>query len=331
VLFIIKAFGGYSADGVSYVSNGLKSSATFVVDMLLQHGFKAALVTAIDGNCIDRLVTQARARIVILEAIWVTPAKMAELRALHPHVTFIVRVHSEVPFLSNEGISVQWLADYTKLGVCIAFNSARTVHDFKVITCHAPLWLPNYYPLRKLRGTQPHIGSDRTINVGCFGAIRPLKNQLLQAFAAAHYAQQSEKLLRFHMNGARQEQGGEQNLKSIAAVMHATGNELVLHPWMEHADFLQLITEMDICLQVSLSESFNIVSADAVGMGVPLIGSNAITWLPRRAKVDPTNMDAVVQAMWNADDSLVALNHDALHRYCEESAAVWEHVLEQSL
>jgi len=186
-------------------------------------------------------------------------------------------------------------------------------------------FLPNYYPPRKLRDEIP-CGSE--LNVGCFGAIRPLKNQLIQAFAAVRFAEQRRQKLRFHMNGTRQEQGGDNNLKSIVALVEATGNELVLHPWMEHPLFLQLIREMTLCLQVSLSESFNIVSADAVGMGVPLVGSSAITWLPRRSRVDPCDMEAMVEAMHAADKTVVALNHDHLERYCADSLEMWSRQME---
>lgn len=321
ILFLIRAF--YDYDGDSRISNGLKKSAAFVVDMLTREGFSAKMEIAIDGNCIDRLVTEAKAKIVILEAIWVTPEKMAELRRLHPRVRWIVRVHSELPFLSNEGMSIGWLAAYARLGVHVAFNSDRTCHDFSLI---APsLYLPNYYPPRKLRGDGP---TDCELNIGCFGAIRPMKNQLIQAFAAVRYARKVDRKLTFHMNGTRKEQGGDNNLKSIQALMDATGNQLALHPWMDHPLFLQLIREMNLCLQVSLSESFNIVSADAVGMGVPLIGSLAITWLPKRSRIDPCNMDAIVEAMLQADDALVALNHDHLQRYCEDAIGVWTSTLE---
>ena len=66
LLFIVKKLHSYNSG--YYVSTGLKTSAKFVVDMLNHGGHKALLVEAIDGNCIDRLVTENKPRIVILEA-----------------------------------------------------------------------------------------------------------------------------------------------------------------------------------------------------------------------------------------------------------------------
>jgi len=42
---------------------------------------------------------------------------------------------------------------------------------------------------------------------------------------------------------------------------------------MDHSDFISIVKSMDIGMQVSLSESFNIVAADFVSNGIPLVGS----------------------------------------------------------
>jgi hypothetical protein len=320
ILFIIKKF--YEYNGYAQVTNGLKTSAGFVVDMLKREGHKARLVEAIDGNCIDRLVTEFKPRIVILEALWATPEKLKELKHLHPHVRWVVRIHSETAFLGMEGISLEWLAAYLKLGVEVAFNSAQTREDFEAIG--KSLYLPNWYPVRSLR--YKHERNDDCsdiVNIGCFGAIRPLKNQLEQALAAIRYARHKGKKLRFHMNGTRQEQGGNQNLKSIEAAIKATGDELVLHPWLEHEEFLELVQKMDFCLQVSISESFNLVSADAVSLGVPLIGSAAIRWLPVRSQAPTDSAKVIAEYMGHTDQITVVMNHTALADYANKSAKTW--------
>ena len=315
-LFILKKF--YSYQGHCPISNGLKKSALFVVEMLLHQGIRAKLVEAIDGNSIDRIVTEEKPASVVLEAIWVTPKKLAELQRLHPQIQWTVRVHSELPFLANEGMAIEWIRGYLALGVQVGFNSARTVDDFSILG--DAVYLPNYYPLRKPRPGKPWGG---TFDVGCFGAIRPLKNQLIQAFAAIRFAEEKGVALTFHMNGTRLEQSGANNLKNIEALFRGTKHSLVLHPWMDHEEFLELVAQMDICLQVSLSESFNIVSADAASMGVPLVGSDAIIWLPRRAKAEVDSSHSIVQAMRRANEVTVHMNHAALEDYLETAVAAW--------
>jgi hypothetical protein len=316
ILFIIKKF--YDCGGDRQISNGVRNSVLFVVNMLLAEGHRAKMVEAIDGNSIDALIAKNRPDRVVIEALWVTPAKMAELRKLWPKVKWVIRVHSETPFLAQEGCAVGWIADYLKQGIQVSFNSTKTVDDF---TALGPVvHLPNYYPLRKPRVAK--VPSD-TLDIGCFGAIRPLKNQLIQAFAAVRYAQSRNLKLVFHMNGSRIEQNGSNNLKNIQSLLTATGQTLELHPWMEHEEFLELIASMDICLQVSLSESFNIVSADAVSMGVPLIGSDAISWLPKRSRAKVDSSDSIVSAMERADKTAVIMNHAALTEYLEYAVEVW--------
>lgn len=319
ILFVIKRF--YDYNGYSQVTNGLKTSAGFVVDMLKREGHKARLVEAIDGNCIDRLVTEFKPKIVILEALWVTPDKLAELRKLHPHIRWVVRVHSEISFLAQEGISIEWLAAYLKLGVEVAFNSSQAQEDFEGIG--KSLYLPNFYPVRSLRYAHERNDHGHTVNIGCFGAIRPFKNQLEQALAAIRYAKHKGKKLRFNMNGTRQEQGGNNNLKSIAAAMADTGNELVLHDWLAHEDFLELIQKMDFCLQVSYTESFDITAADSVSLGVPLIGSKAVRWLPVRSQAPVDSAKAIAEYMERTDQITVVMNHTALADYSNKAAIVW--------
>lgn len=319
-LFIVKKTHHY--EGHHVLSSGLKNSARFVVEALLREGHRARLVEAIDANCIDRIVTEERPTHVVIEALWVTPGKMEELKRLHPRIRWTMRIHSETPFLANEGIAVEWITAYLKMGVDVAFNSVRAGSDFGGALGRQVTYLPNLYPLRKPR----HQRIVRNVlQVGCFGAIRPLKNQLIQAMAAVQYVRRDlpGARLAFHMNGGRIEQSGSSNLKNITALMQATGNTLVLHPWMPHEEFLELVANMDVCLQVSLSESFCIVASDAVSMGVPLVGSDAIAWLPKRSRAKVNDAASIAEAMARADGAMIAMNHAALDSYLEESIKIW--------
>lgn len=300
------------------MSNGLRNSARFVVDMLLREGIRAKLVDAVDGNSIDRLVHENKPTRVILEAIWATPKKMAELMRLHPRVLWTVRVHSETTFLANEGMAMSWIMQYLDMGIEVAFNSEDTANDFKALfPGRRVFYLPNYYPLRKPRSRKQPNG---VLDVACFGAVRPLKNQLIQAMASILYAGKRDLPLRFHMNGSRTENDGANNLKNIRALL---GDQLIIHPWMDHEDFLETICQMDMLLQVSLTESFNVVSSDAISMGVPVVGSNAIKWLPERSQAPVDSAVGIAKAMQKADDTSVQMNHDALTRYLRHAVTLW--------
>jgi len=104
VLFLLRANGSYNT---TTSKSGLLNSAKMTTEALKRHlKVDTKLVVVIDSNGIDREVFLFKPEICFLEAIWVTPAKMRELVRLHPKVKFVIRVHSETPFLSNEGEAI---------------------------------------------------------------------------------------------------------------------------------------------------------------------------------------------------------------------------------
>lgn len=139
VLFLVKNGGCYGCYSDGSVSSGLFNSVLALVESLRRLGFRVVFEVVIDGNCVDKLIHQHKPALVILEAIWCPPYKVKENKKLHPGVKWICRVHSEIPFLANEGQAIGWLEEYRKLGVELAFNSERTAKDFR------GLYLPNIY------------------------------------------------------------------------------------------------------------------------------------------------------------------------------------------
>ena len=63
--------------------------------------------------------------------------------------------------------------------------------------------------------------------------------------------------------------------------------------WQDHDKFLNIIKNIDIIIQISNSETFNIVAADAVKMNVPVIGSSEIPWLPKEYCANPNDIDNI--------------------------------------
>lgn len=290
ILFILKkrneSWEVNKDDYCSYGSSknsGLFNSATFVSDMLNHNGIESVIVQVNDNNDIDREVSLNNPTHVIIEALWVVPEKFDVLQRLHPDVKWIIRIHSKLAFLSGEGMAMDWLLEYIKYkNVYIGCNSLPTKKEF----CHLSemknfkdkvLFLPNYYPVVEVEHSC--VEKSKRIDVGCFGAIRPLKNQLVQATAAIMCADRLGKCLHFHINGKRIEGKGEPVLKNIEKLFEKfPQHKLVKHTWKDHKDFLKLCSRMDIGLQVSMSETFNIVSADLVTSDVPVVISNEIGW-----------------------------------------------------
>ncbi len=279
ILFILKKRHIYSDDTYSTVNSGLYNSAMFVNDMLLRNGVDSTLIQVVDNNEIDKYCHQIKPDVVIIEALWVTPSKFAVLQKLHPNITWVIRLHSELPFLANEGIAIEWLKEYVKYdNVVISANSKYLIKSLEPYLKTKMVYTPNYYKVAPFGFNEGDYDSH-TLNIGLFGAVRPLKNTLTQAVAAINYADKHGKRLKLHINSARIEQKGENVLKNLRALFVDTDHELVEHGWLSHRHFLLLISTMDLCMQISLSETYNIVAADSINVDVPIVASKEITFV----------------------------------------------------
>jgi len=359
ILFVLKwrespyqdPYGGYMAsaahswgDGCGDrqpLSSGLFNSARFMAEMLDDAGIQTKLAHVIDGNDIHREVVAFDATHVIIEAFWTPPYKFDDLGAACPTVKFIVRNHSETPFLASEGIAFGWTAEYLKRpNVSVAPNSLRMLADARFLASQAhPDWtpwelsrrvpyLPNFYPADDL-SPHPRKTPDGIFDVGCFGAVRPLKNPLTQAIAAMEMARFLQRPLRFHVNAARVENGGDGVLKNLRAIFeHNPNAELVGHPWSDHDTFRGLVAKMDLTTQAAFTETFSIVAADAVSQNVPTVTSTEVPWSSPNSHADPTRSSSILEAMkrvWHGRFGLVHHNPDlhGLRAFSAESRGLW--------
>lgn len=305
------------------LSAGLFHSAKMVSAMLLENGIASKAVEVDDNGGIDREVLAFGPTHVIIEALWVAPERFAILTHLHPAIKWVVRVHSEMPSLASEGVAMEWLSEYVKYKrVFIAFNSERTnnemVEHIRVKTKNEfsdkVIYLPNHYDMSvTLHGHRQYYAkgcpcgsascalaqrwNNDGLHVGCFGTIHPMKNQLLQAVAAMKVGEFLGRKIYFHINTQRVEGRGEHVLKNLRDLFGGTEHVLVEHGWMERDNFLSVASRMDIGMQISFSETFNIIAADMVVQGVPMVVSNEIGFIAALFRTSTTNSTAVMFSM----------------------------------
>jgi hypothetical protein len=312
--------------------------------MLNESGVEAHIEHAIDNNCIDRLVTQHKPTHVIIEAYWVVPEKFEILTRLHSGVKWIIRNHSELPFLASEGMAIDWTVRYVQYpNVVVSGNSPRVLAEMRTIIKHSyPEWsweevegkvwfLSNFYRAYG-RERQEGLPDSEFINVGCFGAIRPLKNHLLQAVAAMKFAERVGKKLRFHINATRVEGNANaalNNLRKLFGHATASGHQLVEHGWLDHKKFVAMLRhQIDIGMCVSHSETFCIVAADLVTSGVPVVASEEVPWLYCLSQAEPNSSRDIANHLHTAWKYrgwgiLQALNLWGLRRYNAATRRCW--------
>jgi hypothetical protein len=245
-----------------------------------------------------------------------------------------------MPFLAGEGMAFDWLGDYAAFAnVVIGVNAPRMLEEIRFFLLTKYSWteeevnrrvvyLPNYYPVStfKFKEYSPETGY---IDIGCFGAVRPLKNHMLQAIASLQLAESLGLKLRFHINGGRLEMKGEpviSNLRSLFAHLSDKGHTLVNHQWTPREEFLLLCGKMDIGMQVSFSETFNIVGADFVSQGVPLLGSSEIPWASIEFNSAPTNSAEIFEKLLHTHhhpERNVVKHQALLARYVMETKRIW--------
>ena len=262
-------------------SSGLLNSVQMISVMLDSLNIENKLAEVIDNNSIDREVNNFKPTIVVIEALWVVPEKFKVLIKLHPKVKWIIRLHSNTPFLANEGIAIEWIFDYLKFPeVFVASNNLKLFKELEFLTRNRRiLYLPNYYNFVSFNHVEKTIDNN-FIRIGCFGAIRPLKNQLLQAIAAIDFADKMGLKLKFYINATRIELNGSSILKNIRALFANSKHELLEIPWLSHEDFLIFLKKnIDIGMQISFSETFNIVTADCISQEVPVVVSKEIDFV----------------------------------------------------
>jgi len=303
ILFILKKRSVYGIN-TRTKNYGLSNSCSFVTKELSSRGIHTHTVQVIDNNCIDREVTKFKPTHCIIEALWVTPEKFITLSILHPKVEWIIRLHSEISFLATEGIAIDWIREYNRLKnaygikISIASNSLECIrHLSNIIPIkYAPniYFPPNHIPER----LDSALRSDE-IHIGCFGALRPLKNHLQQALWAIEFSKTENKELYFHINSSEHEvKESESVLKNLRSLfVNKTGCHLVEHLWTDHLEFIKLVSTMDLGMQISFSETFNIVAADFVHCGVPIVVSDEIDWIFPFIKADPFDTDHVLFKM----------------------------------
>lgn len=341
VLFILKRKENFNEKTDSHVGvqTGLYNSASYMDGMLNDSGVESKMVIVIDNNGIDREVAKFKPTHVIIEALWVVPSKFAILTKLHPTVTWIIRLHSEIPFLSNEGMAMDWLGDYGAFSnVVISANAPRALEEVRfylqtkfnwtdAIAKEKVIYMPNFYP--EEYKIKPFNKNKDTIDVGCFGAVRPLKNHLMQAIAAIKFANKIGKKLRFHINSGRIEMKGEPILHNLQAMFtHLSGadHQLIIHEWTPREEFLELCGTMDLGMQFSFSETFNIVSADMISQGVPLVGSPEIPWMSKLFTGQPVETNEMCKSLilsYNFPKLNLILNKECLKTYTRKSKRIW--------
>jgi hypothetical protein len=332
ILFVLKdRLYNYSNKVNSY---GLINSSLLLAEFLNHRGHECKVVTVVDANGIDKEVHEFKPDVVVIEALWVPTYKLKELLAIkrYHHIKWIVRVHSDIGFLSTETQGLKHLNDYIGLhahNLTISLNSRKFVDALSDALDYKFTYLPNVVNL--IRNKLDNRGERQHIDIGCFGATRLLKNQCFQAICAIKAADVLGKKLLFHVT-PNLEQTNDPVLENLKQLFQSNKHDLIIHDWMPNNEFQELIKHMDIGMQVSYTESFNIVAADFINNNRLVLVSDAIDWLPNIMRTSTTDYDEAVKKilyMYKYRNSywLKEMSRYKLEEYNKGAKHEWEEFL----
>jgi hypothetical protein len=239
---------------------------------------------------------------LVIEAPFVGNGEITGLVNKYTNIHFACRCHSQLAFLQCEAGAIQLIRDYitlqgSSLNFDLAVNSDRFGHFVEQVYGPRALYLPNLYYLDPV---QMRVWSPpgQNLNIGSFGAIRLLKNHITAAGAALMIASTHKSQLKFYLSISREENGRG----VLNAIRNLFANvpfaQLIEVPWTNWPNFKQIIGNLDLHMQLSMTETFNITCADAVASGVPTVASEALDWVPQRWVADIDNVANVARVGW---------------------------------
>lgn len=327
-----------AAKGPNYCHVGLGVNALHTAKVLRRHKIRCDVFgvwTIADIR--EHLSVTPSASHIILEAPWISAMEMSKLMAEYPSVHFVVRCHSQIGFLQVEPGAIRIIRDLLvlqegSLNLTLAANSHKLASFLESTYTGKCLYLPNLYDLERVhRKRDTDHGSRHKLRIGSFGALRIMKNHTTAAAAAMEIAERRRCDLEFWISVNREEHGKGvlQSIRNMFEGVHWA--KLVEHPWEEWPKFRRTIAHMDLCIQVSFSETFNICTSDGCAEGVPSVTSSAIEWVPSNWHADADSVEDIVQVgtALLSDPYAAEQGLKALTKFCKDGTERWLSYLDQ--
>lgn len=270
---------------------------------------------------------------VVISAPWIPTVELQGILTRFGDVNFAVVSHSNVGFLAADRNGIRLLRQEIALvdgthNFTLAGNSQKFVDAWAAMYGATVAWLPNLYDVSAIK----HVGQrtpwqpGQTLRVGIFGATRPLKNMVTATAAAIELASSLKNDVEVWMNTGRTEGGGfvrEAVNELVEGLPHVRLKEA---GWQAWPDFRRVVGNMHVLLNPSYTESFNMVTADGITMGVASVVSEAIDWVPTDWQASVDDVGAVARKARRLLGDPLAVNEGqrALRKYVKHGTHAWE-------
>ena len=335
VLLCYKNFGAFQ--GISHI--GLGVSAMNNCKNLNALGIRAQVIPLKSPADLTAALKQnPGVTHVIISAPWIPTAVLSSLCAYYPETQFAVVSHSNTGFLQADRSGIRLIKEYLELeagtyNFHMAGNCTQFVGWVEETFREPCTYLPNMYFLHDRHGERKEMWDGGLLRIGIFGAARVGKNFISATGAAMEIATNLGVQTEIWVNSGRED--GPESRVIRGAMQELTEGmpnlELKYANWRPWPQFKRLIGSMNLLLQPSYTESFNVVCADGIAMGVPCVVSEAISWAPRswKAEIDDVNDIARVGLALIGDPGAARTGFHALQTYIRAARNAWlEYLLE---
>jgi hypothetical protein len=312
-----------------YHTGGLAGNALHSVAVLRSMGVNAHLRAVQTFNEVVEVVKANHVTHAIVEAVWVTPEQVRAFNTQFPDVKLVIRAHSKIGFLQVEPEAIPVMRKIIELSMehgrhNVMFSSNNQEFAVSLEEVFGPvLYLPNLYDLE----SAPKSGHmDGKLRIASFGATRLLKLHPAAALAALQIATRLDTDLEFFVN-VDTTPGGQSVRNTIRNLFQGlTWAKLNEITWQDTETFKKTISEMDLVLQMSATETFCLVAADAVASGVPVVVGPAISWVPEKYQVNIDNTSEIAARgadILSGPHSVAREQLKSLKKFVEHSKQSW--------
>jgi len=319
---------------------GLGVTANNTANFLNKYNIPAIAVSVIDGYDLrDGLIDNRWGNVthVVMCAPFFDTQFLHNLCLKFPDIRFTITYHSNAGFLGVDQWAMGVIGEQiTEQSLCSNFNVSVNSKKFanvlnKIYDTQPINVLPNLYTLNSntIYPVKKKWTNRKILKIGTFCAIRSLKNIPTAAFAAAILCKKYGITVEFCiMKGREEDILAEKIVNGIERLFsHIPNLRLVQYGWREWNAFRdEVVSEMDILIQTSFTESFNIVTADGIYCGIPSVVGEAIDWIPNywKANVDDAADVARVAEKLMFTDSTSDDGYAKLVDHNNEALELWK-------
>lgn len=316
---------------------GIGNTCRNIANYLKQKGYHVEIWPIAGGDVLfEKLKTDDAVTHIAVAAPFIPVEWVLKICRNFPLIKFAITSHSNVGFLQAESNAIRLMRAYAEIAVVeynffAAANNLRLQKAFESTYGRFLVLLPNLYDLEctPFHSTDTHQGG--TLRIGSFGALRVQKNFTTAAWAAITLARKLRRPLKYFINVGRNDNNGNVVLNAIKASFHnLPGVQLVESDWDSPLAFRRLLSTMHLTIQPSYTETFSMVTADAIAERVPVVISDAVEWGPHSWKANVDDVEDVARkgrALLNDSHHATEEGYQSLQKYNHSAFVHWQEFL----